>query len=64
LPFPIENLIVQLKREYPSWGAPKIREKIRRRHSEILELRDEISNLVNAGYTFSDCKSSLTVSPV
>jgi putative transposase len=35
LPFPIENLILQLKREYPSWGAPKIREKIRRKHSEI-----------------------------
>ena len=26
---------MQLKREYPSWGAPKIREKIRRKHSEI-----------------------------
>jgi putative transposase len=35
LPFQIENLILQLKREYPSWGAPKIREKIRRKHSEI-----------------------------
>ena len=35
LPFQIENLILQLKREYPSWGAPKIREKIRRKHCEI-----------------------------
>src|SRR2546421_9612432 len=35
LPFQIENPILQLKREHPSWGAPKIREKIRRRHSEI-----------------------------
>jgi putative transposase len=35
LPFQIENLILQFKREYPSWGAPKIREKIRRKHSEI-----------------------------
>jgi putative transposase len=35
LPFQIENLILQLKREHPSWGAPKIREKIRRKHSEI-----------------------------
>jgi putative transposase len=35
LPFQIETLILQLKREYPSWGAPKIREKIRRKHSEI-----------------------------
>src|SRR3954453_6847816 len=30
LPFQVETLIVQLKREHPSWGAPKIREKIRR----------------------------------
>jgi putative transposase len=36
LPFQIENLILQFKREYPSWGAPKIREKIRRKHSDIL----------------------------
>ena len=35
LPFQIETLIVQLKRERPSWGAPKIREKLRRLHSEI-----------------------------
>ena len=32
LPFQIESLIVQLKREHPSWGAPKIREKVRRRN--------------------------------
>ena len=30
LPFQIETRIVQLKREHPSWGAPKIREKLRR----------------------------------
>lgn len=30
LPFQVETLIVQLKREHPSWGAPKIREKLRR----------------------------------
>jgi putative transposase len=35
LPFQVETLIVQLKNEHPSWGAPKIREKIRRRHSAI-----------------------------
>ena len=34
LPFQIETLIVQLKREHPSWGAPKIREKLRRLHSD------------------------------
>ena len=35
LPFQIEKLIVQLKRQRPSWGAPKIREKLRRLHSEV-----------------------------
>jgi putative transposase len=31
LPMAVEKLIVALKREYPSWGAPKIRERLRRR---------------------------------
>src|SRR2546427_9647277 len=31
----IEKLILRLKREKPDWGAPKIREKLRRLHSEI-----------------------------
>jgi len=35
LPFQIEATIVQLKQEHPSWGAPKIREKLRRRCSDI-----------------------------
>lgn len=35
LPFQVESLIVQLKKAHPSWGAPKIREKIRRLHSAI-----------------------------
>jgi putative transposase len=35
LPFQIEALIVRLKQEQPNWGAPKIREKIRRLHSTI-----------------------------
>jgi len=35
LPFQIEKLIVQIKREHTSWGAPKIREKLRRLHSDI-----------------------------
>src|SRR5438067_13103416 len=35
LPFQIEKRIVQLKRERPSWGAPKIREKLRRLHCDI-----------------------------
>ena len=35
LPLAIETLIVRLKRERPSWGAPKIREKLRRSHGEL-----------------------------
>src|SRR5690242_15420845 len=31
LPAPLEAMIVRLKREYPGWGAPKIREKLRQR---------------------------------
>ena len=31
LPLVVETPIVALKREYPSWGAPKIRERLRRR---------------------------------
>jgi putative transposase len=35
LPLQIETLIVQIKREYPTWGAPKVREKLRRRHRDL-----------------------------
>jgi len=35
LPIQVESLIVRLKREQPDWGAPKIREKLRRRHNDI-----------------------------
>ena len=35
LPFQIEKAIVHLKQEHPSWGAPKIRERLRRKHSEL-----------------------------
>jgi putative transposase len=35
LPFQIEKAILQLKQEHPSWGAPKIRERLRRKHDEI-----------------------------
>lgn len=36
LPTLVEKTIVALKREYPSWGAPKIRERLRRRCPELL----------------------------
>src|ERR1043165_9888345 len=34
LPFQIEKLILQIKNEKPNWGAPKIREKLIRLHSD------------------------------
>ena len=35
LPMQIEKLIVGLKKTYPHWGAPKIREKLRRLYPDI-----------------------------
>src|SRR5215475_4861784 len=35
LPIQVETLIVRLRREHPSWGAPKIRAKLRRLHDDI-----------------------------
>jgi putative transposase len=35
LPPVIEQWIVRLKKEYPSWGAPKIRERLRARGADV-----------------------------
>jgi hypothetical protein len=35
LPFQVEALIVQIKNEFPTWGAPKIRERMLARYPEI-----------------------------
>ena len=35
LPAPIEATIVRLKRDYPGWGAPKIREKLRQQIASV-----------------------------
>ncbi len=35
LPFQIEKLIVQLKQERPNWGAPTIRERLRRLYPDV-----------------------------
>lgn len=35
LPMQIEKLIVRLKKEYPNWGAPKIRERLRRVYPDV-----------------------------
>ena len=34
LPMQVEKLIVALQKEYPRWGAPKIRARLRRRYPE------------------------------
>lgn len=36
LPIEVEALILSLKREFPNWGAPKIREKIIRRFPDVI----------------------------
>lgn len=35
LPMQIEKLIVKLKKEYPHWGAPKIRARLRKRYPDV-----------------------------
>jgi putative transposase len=35
LPFQIEKLIVRLRQERPTWGAPKIRERLRRLYPDV-----------------------------
>jgi len=36
LPMAVEKLIIRLKKDYPTWGAPKIRERLRRRYPTVL----------------------------
>ena len=35
LPLVVEKWIVRLKKEYPEWGAPKIRERLQKRYPDI-----------------------------
>ena len=35
LPMAVEKAIVRLKKDYPSWGAPKIRERLKQRWPEV-----------------------------
>lgn len=35
LPMAVEKTIVRLKKEYPTWGAPKLRERLRQRWPEV-----------------------------
>jgi putative transposase len=35
LPFQVEQLIVNLKKEFPTWGAPKLRDRIHTNYPEL-----------------------------
>lgn len=35
LPLQVEQFILGIKKDYPSWGAPKIREKLRRKYPHL-----------------------------
>ena len=35
LPFQVEQLIVKLKKEFPTWGAPKLRGRLRIHYGEL-----------------------------
>ena len=35
MPFQIEQYLLNIKKEYPNWGAPKVREKFAKRYPEI-----------------------------
>ncbi len=35
IPYQVERAILGIKKEYPSWGAPKIREKLMRMFPDI-----------------------------
>ncbi len=43
LPMQIEMLIVSLKKEFPHWGAPKIRERLRQEENQYLNVPREIA---------------------
>jgi putative transposase len=36
LPFQVEQLIVNLKKEFPTWGAPKLRDRIHTHYPELV----------------------------
>jgi len=36
LPFQVEQLIVNLKKEFPTWGAPKLRDRLHTHYPELV----------------------------
>ena len=59
LPFQIETLIVRLKQEKPTWGAPKIAELLARRDQSAL--RPNFLYIINKSVLFSSTKSQTWV---
>ena len=51
LPMQIEKLIVGLKKGYPHWGAPKIREKLRRLYPEMTSCCHDRARLSGSSIT-------------
>jgi hypothetical protein len=50
LPFQIETQIVRLKQDRPSWGAPKIREKLARLYPDVhTPAISTVSNMARSG---------------
>ncbi|WP_297588010.1 integrase core domain-containing protein [Roseibium sp.] len=62
LPFQIERCILGLKREYPSWGAPKIRDKLIRQYCYPLTITDYRSRYLLACEGLTCTKSDFAVS--
>ena len=55
LPPLLEREIVRIKRDFPSWGAPKIREKLKHRWPEV-----QCADLPNAKLAQTDCANRRT----
>jgi putative transposase len=50
LPIPVEAMILDLKREYPSWGAPKIRDKIIKKYPDVKTPATSTIHAVRSGH--------------
>jgi putative transposase len=53
LPFQIEKLIVRLKQDKPTWGAPKIRERLARLYPDVHRRRSRRCMRFSTGMAWS-----------
>jgi transposase len=63
LPFQVENYILNVKREYASWGARKIRERLIRRFSGIKIPRKHHSRVARSPWSSCAPRSSASSCP-